>query len=182
MGRGGAGPEGAGGNGVSDPADSPQPAIQEAAAAGPKKDPVVLDLFLKFGPFVQARDKYLVRNPILAAAFGSPDSAPAANLIANLPSTVDPRGIGTFGFAGVFFLVLGMLLRDVNGIPRRLADLTLLGGVLLEIIFIGTVLYAGGLGIAPARYLFLVAGPIQSVIVGPIVYIWLGMLLRKNMA
>ena len=42
-------------------------AIQEAAAAGPKKDPVVLDLFLKFGPFVQARDKYLVRNPILAA-------------------------------------------------------------------------------------------------------------------
>lgn len=42
-------------------------AIQEAKAAGPKKDPVVLDLFLKFGPFVQARDKYLVRNPILAA-------------------------------------------------------------------------------------------------------------------
>jgi hypothetical protein len=122
----------------------------------------------------------LVRNPILAAAFGQTDSAPAANLLANLPSSVDPRGIGTFAFTGVFFLVLAGLLRSVNGIPGRLASATMLGGVLLEIIFIGTVLYSGGDGIAVARYLFLVAGPIQSVIVGPIVYIWLGMLLRQG--
>jgi hypothetical protein len=43
-------------------------AIKEAKAAGPKKDMVVVDLFLKFGPFIKAQDSYLVRNPVVAKA------------------------------------------------------------------------------------------------------------------
>ncbi len=43
-------------------------AIQEAKAAGPKKDMVVVDLFLKFGPFIKAQDSYAVRNPVVAKA------------------------------------------------------------------------------------------------------------------
>jgi hypothetical protein len=41
-------------------------AIKEAKAAGPKDSPGV-DLFLKFGPFIEARDKYQQRNPVLVA-------------------------------------------------------------------------------------------------------------------
>ena len=41
-------------------------AIKEAKAAGPKDSPGV-DLFLKFAPFVQARDKYHQRQPVVAA-------------------------------------------------------------------------------------------------------------------
>ncbi len=41
-------------------------AIKEAKAGGPKASPGV-DLFLKFGPFIEARDKYQQRNPVLAA-------------------------------------------------------------------------------------------------------------------
>ena len=42
-------------------------AIQEANTAGPKKGPVVVDLSLKFGPFIKAQDTYLVRNPPVVA-------------------------------------------------------------------------------------------------------------------
>src|SRR5689334_2723517 len=73
----------------------------------------------------------LVHNPILAQAFGQPDTAGAANLIANLPSQVDPRGVGTFGLTGVFFFILGMQLYRVQGVPQRLAQLAILGSVLL---------------------------------------------------
>src|SRR5262245_13992090 len=41
-------------------------AIKEAKAAGPKAAPSV-DMFLKFAPFVEARDKYKQRNPVAAA-------------------------------------------------------------------------------------------------------------------
>jgi hypothetical protein len=122
----------------------------------------------------------LSRNPALARAFASTDTAAAANLIASLPSQVDPRGLGTFGLTALFFLILGQLLYRVEGIPQRLAQLTLVGALLLGLVFIGTVLYASGDGIAPARYLFLVAGTLQSIIVGPIVYIWLGSILRRT--
>jgi hypothetical protein len=122
----------------------------------------------------------LMRSPTLASAFASTDTKAAANLIASLPSQVDPRGVGTFGLTGVFFLILGLLLNRVEGIPQRLAQLALLGAVLLVLIFIGTVLYASGDGIPAARYLFLVPGPLQSIIVGPIVYIWLGSILRRT--
>lgn len=122
----------------------------------------------------------LIANPILAQAFSQPDTAGAANLVANLPAVVDPRGVGTFGLTCVFFFILGMQLQHVEGIPQRLAQLALLGSLLLGLIFIGTVFYDGGLGIAPARYLFLVAGPLQSIIVGPVVYIWLGSILQRT--
>jgi hypothetical protein len=121
----------------------------------------------------------LVRNPILARALGQADSVAAANLLANLPSAVDPRGVGTFGLTGLFILVTGLLLYRVEGIPRRLAGVALASALLLGVTFVGTVLYASGDGLAPARYLFLVAGPLEAIIVGPLFYIWLGVLLRR---
>jgi hypothetical protein len=124
----------------------------------------------------------LVHNPIVARAFGQADTAAAANFIASLPSTVDPRGVGTFGLTGLAILLIGLLLYRLEGIPRRLADIALAAALLLELTFIGSVLYASGDGIAPARYLFLVAGPLQAIIVGPLFYIWLGTLLRRAAA
>jgi hypothetical protein len=120
-----------------------------------------------------------VRNPVLAQALGQAGSAPAATLLVNLPSPVDPRGVGTFALTGVFFLILGQLLYHIQGAPRRLAMLSVVAAVLLGLIFVGAALYADGNGITVARYLFLIPGPIQSIFVGPIVYIWLGLRLRR---
>jgi len=51
-------------------------AIQEAKAAGPKKDPVVVDLSLKFGPFIKAQDSYLVRHPAVVAKSAPDEKKP----------------------------------------------------------------------------------------------------------
>src|SRR5579864_3896944 len=66
----------------------------------------------------------LVRNPILAQALEYADSASAATLLVNLPSPIDPRGLGTFGLTGVFFLILGQLLNHAASIPHRLSVLS----------------------------------------------------------
>jgi hypothetical protein len=115
-----------------------------------------------------------VQNPVLAQLYSSSDTSAAARVIGDLPSVIDPRGLGTFGLAGLSLLIVSQLLPRVDGLPRRLASLALLAAALLGLIFLGTVLWAGGSGPAFARFLFLVPGPIQSIIVGPIFYIWLG--------
>jgi hypothetical protein len=123
----------------------------------------------------------LIGNPTLADAFNQGDaSKAAATLIANLPSTVDPRGVGTFGLTGLFVLIIGLLLYRTEGMPRRLAYVALISSLLLGLTFLGTVAYASGLGIALARYLFLVAGPLQTVIAGPLFYAWIGIILRRT--
>lgn len=121
-----------------------------------------------------------VRNPALARLYEQPNLASVADTIIALPSPIDPRGIGTFGLAGLGMLVLGSLIARTPDLPRNLANVARFGAVLLLLIFIGTVLWSDGYGLAFARYLFLVPGPIQSIIVGPLFYIWFGLRLRQQ--
>ena len=139
--------------------------------------------FGMFGALLSALHGWsdLIGNPTLADAFNQGEaSKAAATLIANLPSATDPRGVGTFGLTGLFVLVVGLLLYRTEGMPRRLAYVALASSLLLGLIFLGTVAYAGGLGVAAAQYLFLVAGPLQLVVAGPLFYIWIGIILRRT--
>jgi hypothetical protein len=139
--------------------------------------------FGMFGALLSALHGWsaLIGNPTLADAFNQGEaSKAAATLIANLPSATDPRGVGTFGLTGLFVLVVGLLMYRTEGMPRRLAYVALVSALLLELTFVGTVAYASGLGIAVARYLFTVAGPLQAVVAGPLFYIWIGTILRRT--
>jgi hypothetical protein len=122
-----------------------------------------------------------VRNPILARALGpTSSSAIAASLIDSLPSPVDARGVGTFGLTGLALLIVGLLLLQTEGIPQRLAQVALAASALLGVLFLGTVLYANGLGIPQARFLIFVAGPLYAIVAGPAFFIWFGTLLRRT--
>ncbi len=122
----------------------------------------------------------LVNNPVLAQAFGSTSTAGAAALYTTLPSLVDPRGLGTFGLSALSLLIFAGLLYQTQGIPRRLVLLAQVSTLLLGLIFIGTALYANGDGLAAARYLFLIPGPLQAILIAPWFNLWLGNILRRD--
>ena len=92
----------------------------------------------------------------------------------NLPSPIDPRGLGTFGLAGASLLAFAFLISRDASFPRGLGYLGYLSGILLLLI------YAARLIILNASSP-IVLGPaaIEGFIVNPAWYIWLGVALRR---
>src|SRR2546425_8542966 len=95
-------------------------------------------------------------------AIGVPDLAPT-----------DPRGVATFGLAGLWVFTFGLVIRagNVPGFPRGLATLAIVDGVDLVLLFVATV--------AAAENLVLVSGGLASVVLGPAFWIWTGRVLRR---
>lgn len=93
----------------------------------------------------------------------------------DLPSQVDPRGLLTFGLAGVSVVSNSWLMCRVKSFPRNLANLGLLLGALLVVVYLArlTVL---DLANPWLKYPVLAEG----FVVGPIWYIWLGSILNKQ--
>jgi hypothetical protein len=86
-------------------------------------------------------------------------------------SPTDPRGLATFGLAGLWALTLG--LEGVAGnaaLPRNLGWLALASGIDLIVLFFATV--------AAYEGLTLVSGGLASVILVPVFWIWTGRVLR----
>jgi hypothetical protein len=116
----------------------------------------------------------------IAGAFGATihggyDLANAINppvvnfTLANLPSSIDPRGLLTFGVAGLGFFGFAWLMGRSNQFSRAMSYLTYLLAVLL------VVLYLGRLIILDAKNpLIVVVALLSGFIVNPLWYIWLG--------
>jgi hypothetical protein len=86
-------------------------------------------------------------------------------------SPTDPRGLATFGLAGLWALTLGLETIAGNGtLPRSLGWLAIVAGLDLIVLFIATVGAVEGL--------ILVSGGLASVILVPAFWIWTGRLLR----
>jgi hypothetical protein len=86
-------------------------------------------------------------------------------------SSTDPRGLATFGLAGLWALALGLEIRSGNGaLPPNLGWLAIASGLDLIALFVATVAQAEGA--------ILVTGGLASVILVPAFWIWTGRALR----
>jgi hypothetical protein len=81
-------------------------------------------------------------------------------------SATDPRGLATFGLAGLWSIVLGLAIRSGTSFPRGLGMVALANGVDLLVLFLATATGAGAL--------VLVTGGLASVILGPLQWAWIG--------
>ena len=86
-------------------------------------------------------------------------------------SPTDPRGLATFGLAGLWALTLGLETVAGNGtLPRNLGWLAIVSGIDLIVLYVATVARVEGL--------ILVSGGLASVILVPAFWIWTGRILR----
>src|SRR5919198_3822301 len=109
---------------------------------------------------------------LLSAAHGTLAAIAAEQGVATTDlSPTDPRGLATFGLAGLWALTLGLETIAGNGtLPRSLGWLAIVAGLDLIVLFIATVGAVEGL--------ILVSGGLASVILVPAFWIWTGRLLR----
>jgi hypothetical protein len=95
---------------------------------------------------------------------------PPASLNPDLPNPIDPRGLLTFGVAGLGLFLLSWLMTQEMRFPKGLAYLGILSAILM------IVLYLGRLIILQATSLVIVIPALlEGFIVNPIWYIWLGL-------
>jgi hypothetical protein len=109
----------------------------------------------------------------LANVLNAPAAA-ANEAMAGLPNYADPRGLLTFGVAGLGLLVASWLTVRSPALPTRLGYLGYLAGALLILVYLGRLII-----LTPTNPL--VAGPaaLAGFIVNPAWFIWLGLVLRR---
>lgn len=109
----------------------------------------------------------------LANSLNPPSSLPAN--IAGLPSQVDPRGLLTFGFAGVSVFVIAWLITRSSTLPHNLGLWGYLAGALLVILYLGRLIV-----LSPTNPLILIPALLSGFIVSPVWYVWIGSALWKG--
>jgi hypothetical protein len=102
---------------------------------------------------------------------------PESNIpsLANLPSQIDPRGLLTFGVAGIGLFVLSWLIRQNDHLPKGLGTLGYVLAVLLVVIYLGRLII-----LSPSNPVVAVLIVVTGFVVNPAWYIWLGLALRRH--
>ena len=103
---------------------------------------------------------------------------PAQNFalaIASLPSSIDPRGLLTFGVAGLGFLGFAWLMGRGASFSSAMSYLTYLLGILLIVLFLGRLII-----LDTRNPLIVVVGSLSGFIVNPLWYLWLGATLSRG--
>lgn len=100
---------------------------------------------------------------------------PPASLNTDLPNPIDPRGLLTFGVAGLGLLLFAWLMAQEMRFPRGLAYLGYLSAILMIILYLGRliILQATSLGIV-------IPALLEGFIVNPLWYVWLGCSLMQD--
>jgi hypothetical protein len=109
----------------------------------------------------------------LANVLNPPGALPAG--VASLPSQVDPRGLLTFGVAGLAVLLAGLLMRRHPAFSRGFTALTFVLGALLIVVYLGRLIV-----LTPASPLVLLPAALTGFIVNPLWYGLLGLALRRS--
>ena len=94
---------------------------------------------------------------------------PATGVPADLPSAIDPRGVATFGLAGLGLILNAWLIMAGGRLPKGLGWLgVVLGALLVEIYFARMIL------ISPANPMLLVPVLLTGYLLNPLYNLWLG--------
>jgi hypothetical protein len=113
-----------------------------------------------------------------AALHGGYDLAnlanPPAALASDVPSSVDPRGLGTFALTGLALAVTGVLILRSGPLPRGLGYLAFLSAALLVFVYIGRLVILN-----PKSPGLLAAAVTVGYVVNPVWFVWLGLALRR---
>jgi hypothetical protein len=115
-----------------------------------------------------------------AATHGGYDLAnalhpPAALVAADLPNSVDPRGLLTFGLAGLGLLAVGALIIRGWAFPRPLGWLALILGALLVILYLARLIV-----LDPTSPAVLAPAVLTGFLLNPAWNIWLGLALWRG--
>ncbi len=100
----------------------------------------------------------------LANAINSP--AVTAPGVADLPSQIDPRGLLTFGFAGVAIFIVAWLIGRGKQFPVGISYLAYLAAVLLVVLYLARLIV-----LSPDNLIVAVPAILTGFIVNPILYI-----------
>jgi hypothetical protein len=120
-----------------------------------------------------------IAGGIGAAVHGGYDLAnainPPAEFVMELPNPVDPRGLLTFGIAGMAVIVISWLIGRGKGFPKGLSYLGYLLGILLILLYLARLIV-----LAPTNLLILVPALLTGFLINPIWYLWLGYSLWRS--
>jgi hypothetical protein len=110
----------------------------------------------------------------LANAIHPPSSGPV-----DLPNSIDPRGLLTFGIAGLGLFLLSWLLTQDMKFPKGLAYLGYLSAILMIVLYLGRLIILQAT--SPA---IVIPALLEGFIVNPLWYVWLGLTLirRQNLS
>jgi hypothetical protein len=92
-----------------------------------------------------------------------------------LPNPVDPRGLLTFGVAGVALLLVSWLIRRGGRLPGGLAYLGYASAVLLLALYLGRLIV-----LDPTSPAILVPALLNGFFVNPTFYLWLGLVFLRS--
>ncbi|TMF87997.1 MAG: hypothetical protein E6I08_08685 [Chloroflexi bacterium] len=137
------------------------------APAGPGLATAAFALAVAAGLGAAAHGGYDLANAIHPPPGGIPDA----------PSQVDPRGLLTFGFAGLAAAGFATLIGATRAWPRGLALLGYLTAVLLVIVYLARLII-----LSPSNPLVLGPAALAGLIVNPAWYAWLGVTMLRSVA
>ena len=100
---------------------------------------------------------------------------PPATINLDLPSQIDPRGMLTFGLAGLGLWVVAWLVVRGSRLPTGLGYFGYVTGALLIVVYLARLLI-----LDPTSPLVLVPALLAGFVASPIWYVWLGLSLWRN--
>lgn len=105
----------------------------------------------------------------LANTINPPPSIP------DLPNPVDPRGLLTFGVAGIALLVVAWLIGHGGRFPRGLGYLGYASAILLLALYLGRLIV-----LAPTSPVIVLPALLNGFLASPVFYLWLGLALLRG--
>ena len=118
-----------------------------------------------------------VSGAVVASLHGGYDLANAihpSGQASTLPSEVDPRGLGTFGLAGLGVLAFSFVMRYDALFPGNLVYVGYVSGALLVLVYLARLII-----LSPSNPVVLAPAALEGFIVNPVWYVWLGVVLRR---
>jgi hypothetical protein len=100
---------------------------------------------------------------------------PPASLNMDLPNPIDPRGLLTFGIAGLGLFILSWLMTQELRFPKNLAYLGILSAILMIVLYLGRLII-----LQATSLVIIIPALLEGFIVNPIWYISLGLAFLRS--